>query len=170
MQSPAQENQNKFWFSVRLFDFDWRRKYFRSEMKKKNIFSFCISLTYSYLSPLEKVLPLKKTQKKFWFSFRLFVPLQLMKRLVTYLMAAMVLATMVTGCVTEGRRMAMRQGLDSINAVNRSGKPFTVQDVEPYVEFFDDHGEPIYNLQGQRLTDKPRKGIYIQNGNKVVIK
>ena len=71
----------------------------------------------------------------------LFVPLQLMKRLVTYLMAVLVLATMVTGCVTEGRRMAMRQGLDSINMVNRSGKPFTVQDVRPYVEFFDDHGE-----------------------------
>ncbi len=67
--------------------------------------------------------------------------LQLMKRLVTYLMAVLVLATMVTGCVTESRRMAMRQGLDSINAVNRSGKPFTVQDVRPYVEFFDDHGE-----------------------------
>jgi hypothetical protein len=29
---------------------------------------------------------------------------------------------------------------------------------------------PVYNLQGQRLTDKPRKGIYIQNGKKVVIK
>ncbi len=29
---------------------------------------------------------------------------------------------------------------------------------------------PAYNLQGQRLTDKPRKGVYIQNGKKVVIK
>ena len=28
----------------------------------------------------------------------------------------------------------------------------------------------IYDLQGQRLTDKPRKGVYIQNGKKVVIK
>ena len=28
----------------------------------------------------------------------------------------------------------------------------------------------LYNLQGQRLTDKPRKGVYIQNGKKVVIK
>ena len=27
---------------------------------------------------------------------------------------------------------------------------------------------PIYNLQGQRLTDKPRKGIYIQNGRKYI--
>ena len=29
---------------------------------------------------------------------------------------------------------------------------------------------PIYNLQGQRLTSAPRKGIYIQNGKKVVMK
>ena len=28
----------------------------------------------------------------------------------------------------------------------------------------------LFNLQGQRLTDKPRKGIYIQNGKKVVMK
>ena len=28
----------------------------------------------------------------------------------------------------------------------------------------------IYDLQGRRLTDKPTKGIYIQNGKKVVIK
>ena len=28
----------------------------------------------------------------------------------------------------------------------------------------------LFNLQGQRLTDKPRKGVYIQNGKKVVIK
>ena len=28
----------------------------------------------------------------------------------------------------------------------------------------------VFNLQGQRLTDKPRKGVYIQNGKKVVVK
>lgn len=28
----------------------------------------------------------------------------------------------------------------------------------------------VYNLQGQRLTDKPQNGIYIQNGKKVVVK
>ena len=67
--------------------------------------------------------------------------LQLMKRLVTYLMAVLVLAGCLGGCVSRERYAAMRQGLDSINMVNRSGQPFTVQDVEPYVEFFDDHGE-----------------------------
>lgn len=45
------------------------------------------------------------------------------------------------GCVSSGRKAAMRAGLDSINAVNRSGQPFTVADVKPYVEFFNDHGE-----------------------------
>lgn len=29
---------------------------------------------------------------------------------------------------------------------------------------------PIYNLQGQQLTSAPQKGIYIQNGKKVIIK
>ena len=28
----------------------------------------------------------------------------------------------------------------------------------------------IYNLQGQRLSDKPAKGLYIQNGKKVAVK
>ena len=28
----------------------------------------------------------------------------------------------------------------------------------------------FYDLQGRRLTDKPTKGVYIQNGKKVVIK
>lgn len=30
--------------------------------------------------------------------------------------------------------------------------------------------DKLYNLQGQRLTSAPRKGIYIQNGKKVVMK
>ena len=44
------------------------------------------------------------------------------------------------GCTTEAERKQMRSGLDSINARNRTDQPFTVQDVEPYVRFFDDHG------------------------------
>ena len=31
-------------------------------------------------------------------------------------------------------------------------------------------GHYIYNLQGQRLSDKPAKGLYIQNGKKVAVK
>ena len=36
----------------------------------------------------------------------------------------------------------MRAGLDSINIRNRNDQPFTAQDVEPYVRFFDRHGSP----------------------------
>jgi hypothetical protein len=31
-------------------------------------------------------------------------------------------------------------------------------------------GSTLYDLQGRRLTDKPMKGIYIQNRKKVVKK
>lgn len=52
---------------------------------------------------------------------------------------------------SEGKVAKMRQGLDSINMVNRSGKPFTVADVEPYVQFFDKHGEPNDRLLAHYL-------------------
>ena len=45
-------------------------------------------------------------------------------------------------CTTEADRNRMRVGLDSINERNRNDQPFTVADVEPYVQFFDDHGAP----------------------------
>ena len=43
-------------------------------------------------------------------------------------------------CTTESERLRMRVGLDSINQRNRSDLPFSVADVQPYVDFFDDHG------------------------------
>ena len=49
------------------------------------------------------------------------------------------LVTMVC-CTTEADRNRMRANLDSINQRNRTDQPFTVQDVEPLVQFFDDHG------------------------------
>ena len=51
-----------------------------------------------------------------------------------------VVLAVLTGCTTAGDRARMRAALDSINGRNRSGQPFTVKDVQPYVEFFDDHG------------------------------
>ena len=58
---------------------------------------------------------------------------------------------MLGGCVSSGRKAAMRAGLDSINAVNRSGQSFTVAAVKPYVEFFDDHGTPNDRLLAHYL-------------------
>ena len=62
-----------------------------------------------------------------------------MKRLVVYVF---VFLLVLMGCTTAGERTRMRSGLDSINVLNRTNQPFTVQDVEPYVQFFDDHGTP----------------------------
>ena len=50
------------------------------------------------------------------------------------------LFVMLICCTTEADRNRMRVGLDSINVLNRTEQPFTVQDVEPYVDFFDRHG------------------------------
>ncbi len=52
------------------------------------------------------------------------------------------LLLLLMGCTTAGERARMCAGLDSINVLNRTNQPFTVQDVEPYVQFFDDHGTP----------------------------
>ena len=62
-----------------------------------------------------------------------------MKRLVVYMLGLLLL---LMGCTTAGERARMRAGLDSINVRNRTDQPFTVQDVEPYVQFFDNHGTP----------------------------
>ena len=52
------------------------------------------------------------------------------------------LLLLLMGCTTAGERARMCAGLDSINVLNRTDQPFTVQDVEPYVQFFDEHGTP----------------------------
>ncbi len=59
-----------------------------------------------------------------------------MKRLLTYIIIVLVLSA----CTTKADHARMRSGLDSINVLNRNGQPFTIADVQPYVQFFDDHG------------------------------
>ena len=54
-------------------------------------------------------------------------------------------------CTTEADRNRMRAGLDSINVRNRNGLPFTVNDVQPYVNFFDEHGTPNDRLLAHYL-------------------
>ena len=61
---------------------------------------------------------------------------------------------LLIGCTTERQRTAMRQGLDSINVRNRTDRPFTVRDVEPYVRFFDDHGTPNDRLLAHYLLGR----------------
>ena len=64
------------------------------------------------------------------------------------------LLLVLMGCTTAGERARMRAGLDSINTRNRNDQPFTAQDVEPYVRFFDDHGTPNDQLLAHYLLGR----------------
>ena len=77
-----------------------------------------------------------------------------MKNLVLIFALLMTLAC----CTSEADRERMRIGLDSINQRNRNDQPFMVADVEPYVQFFNDHGSPndrllAYYLLGRAYHD-----------------
>lgn len=74
----------------------------------------------------------------------------MMKQALHLIILCAALAAIV-GCTTESDRMRMRAGLDSINIRNRSGQPFTVADVQPYVTFFDEHGTPNDRLLAHYL-------------------
>lgn len=73
----------------------------------------------------------------------------------------------IAACTTESDRMRMRAGLDSINVRNRTGQPFTVADVQPYVTFFDEHGTPndrllAHNLLGLAYYDHGEAPMALQ--------
>lgn len=68
-----------------------------------------------------------------------------------HLLTIFVLLLALTCCTTEADRNRMRAALDSINGRNQSGQPFTVKDVQPYVEFFNDHGTPNDRLLAHYL-------------------
>ena len=74
----------------------------------------------------------------------------MMKQALHLIILCAALAAII-GCTTESDRMRMRAGLDSINVRNRSGQPFTVADVQPYVNFFDEHGTPNDRLLAHYL-------------------
>ena len=70
------------------------------------------------------------------------------------LVLVFVLLLTLVCCTTEADRVRMRAGLDSINERNRNDQPFTVADVEPYVQFFDDHGAPNDRLLAHYLLGR----------------
>ena len=77
--------------------------------------------------------------------------MQPVKRLAVFFFG---LLLVLVGCTTAGERALMRAGLDSINIRNRNDQPFTAQDVEPYVRFFDDHGTPNDQLLAHYLLGR----------------
>ena len=70
-----------------------------------------------------------------------------MKHLLTVIAVLLAFAC----CTTEADRSRMRAELDSINQRNRNDQPFTAADVQPYVNFFDDHGTPNDRLLAHYL-------------------
>ena len=68
-----------------------------------------------------------------------------------HLLTIFVLLLALTCCTTEAERNSMRAGLDSINVRNRNNQPFTVSEVQPYVDSFDKHGTPNDRLLAHYL-------------------
>ena len=55
----------------------------------------------------------------------------------------------------------------------KEGEPLVLNDSTNGIEAIDSSSQSpktVFNLQGQRVESVPRKGVYIQNGKKVVIK
>ncbi len=73
-----------------------------------------------------------------------------MKHLLTVIVVLLAFAC----CTTEAERNRMRTELDSINQRNRNDQPFTAADVQPYVNFFDDHGTPNDRLLAHYLLGR----------------
>ena len=73
-----------------------------------------------------------------------------MKHLLTVIAVLLAFAC----CTTEADRSRMRAGLDSINQRNRNDQPITAADVQPYVNFFDDHGTPNDRLLAHYLLGR----------------
>ena len=56
--------------------------------------------------------------------------------------ATFLVLLMLTACIDRREYAAMHHGLDSLNELNRNDEPFTAADVQPYIDYFDRHGEP----------------------------
>ena len=68
-----------------------------------------------------------------------------------HLLIVILLLLSLSCCTSKDEKTRMRAGLDSINVRNRNGQPFTVSEVQPYVQFFDDHGTPNDRLLAHYL-------------------
>ena len=65
-----------------------------------------------------------------------------------------ILLLVLTACTTRSRYDAMRAALDSINVLNRTDQPFTAADVQPYVDYFDRHGNSNDRLLAHYLLGR----------------
>ena len=71
-----------------------------------------------------------------------------------HLLTIVTLLLVLTCCTSEADRIRMRAGLNDIDQRNRSGQPFTASEVQPYVQFFDEHGTPNDRLLAHYLLGR----------------
>lgn len=67
----------------------------------------------------------------------------------------------------DGKYDGMRTGLDSLNMLNKADSPFSVEDVEPFVTYFNDHGTPndqmlAYYLLGRAYHEQHETPMALQ--------
>ena len=71
------------------------------------------------------------------------------------LLISLLLLLVLAACTpSRDRYTAMRTALDSINMLNRTDQPFTVADVQPYVDYFDRYGNSNDRLLAHYLLGR----------------
>ena len=71
------------------------------------------------------------------------------------LLISLLLLLVLAACTpSRDRYTAMRTALDSINVLNRTDQPFTVADVQPYVDYFDRYGNSNDRLLAHYLLGR----------------
>ena len=92
-----------------------------------------------------------------------------MRKLIYLLLTLLVL----TACTDRWEYALMRHGLDSLNERNRNDKPFTAADVQPYIDYFDRHGEPndrllAYYLLGRAYHEQGEAPMALEQYHKAI--
>ena len=92
-----------------------------------------------------------------------------MKKLIYILLTLLIL----TACIGRREYAAMRHGLDSLNERNRNDEPFTAADVQPYIDYFDRHGEPndrllAYYLLGRAYHEQGEAPMALEQYHKAI--
>ena len=92
-----------------------------------------------------------------------------MRKLIYLLLTLLVL----TACTDRWEYALMRHGLDSLNERNRNDEPFTAADVQPYIDYFDRHGEPndrllAYYLLGRAYHEQSEAPMALEQYHKAI--
>ena len=84
-----------------------------------------------------------------------------------------IIVSVLTACIDRREYASMRQGLDSLNERNRNDEPFTAADVQPYIDYFDRHGEPndrllAYYLLGRAYHEQGEAPMALEQYHKAI--